>query len=64
MHPAIIQAIAAEQVRELQAHAATARRARQLRRSRPARLFTRFPGAGRGPALRPAARTLRGPKAV
>jgi hypothetical protein len=64
MHPAIIQAIAAEQVRELQAHAATAHRARQLRRSRPARLFTRFPGVGRGPAPRPAARTLRGPKAA
>jgi hypothetical protein len=64
MHPAIIQAIAAEQVRELRAHAAAAGRARQLRRSRPARLFTRFPGAGRGPAQRPAAQPLRGPRAA
>jgi len=64
MHPAIIQAIAAEQARELRADAATARRARQLRRSRPARLFTRFPGAGRGPAHPRAAQPLRGPRAA
>jgi len=64
MHPAIIQAIAAEQARELRADAATARRARQLRRSRPARLFTRFPGAGRGPAQPRAAQPLRGPRAA
>ena len=64
MHPAIFQAIAAEQARELQAHAATARRARQVRRSRPARLFTRFPGARRGPAPRRAAQPLRGPRAA
>ena len=44
MHPEIIQAIAAGQVRELQAQAAMAGRARQLRRSRYAPLFTRFPG--------------------
>ena len=64
MYPAIIQAIAAEQARELRADAATARRARQLRRSRPARLFTRFPGAGRGPAQRRAAQPLRDPRAA
>jgi len=64
MYPAIIQAIAAEQARELRADAATARRARQPRRSRPARLFTRFPGAGRGPAQPRAAQPLRGPRAA
>jgi hypothetical protein len=63
MHPAIIQAVAAEQVRDLHAYAATAGRARQLRRSRPARLFTRFPRARRGPALRPA-QPLRSPRAA
>jgi hypothetical protein len=64
MHPAIIEAVAAEQVRELQARAAAAGRARQLRRSRHARLFTRFRGAGRGPAVLPAAQSLRGPRAA
>jgi hypothetical protein len=64
MHPAIIEAVAAEQVRELQAHAAAARRARQLRRSRHARLFTRFRGAGRGLSPRPTAQPLRGPRAA
>jgi hypothetical protein len=64
MHPAIIEAVAAEQVRELQAGAAAARRARQLRRSRHARLFTRFRGAGRGLSPRPTAQPLRGPRAA
>ena len=64
MHPAIIEAIAAEQVRELQARAAAAARARQLRRSRHARLFTRFRGAGGGLALRPTAEPLHGPRAA
>ncbi len=64
MHPEIIQAIAAGQVRELQAYAAMAGRARQLRRSRYAPLFTRFPGPGRGPALRRRPRPLRGPRAA
>jgi hypothetical protein len=36
MYPVIAQAIAAEQARELQAHAAAARRTRQPRRSRHA----------------------------
>ena len=64
MHPVIAQAIAAERARELQAHAAAAGRARQPRRSRHARLFTRFPGAGHAPALRPAAWPPRGPRAA
>jgi hypothetical protein len=64
MHPAIIEAVAAEQVRELQARAAAAGRARQLRRSRRARLFTRFRAAGRGLAPRPTAQPVRGPRAA
>ena len=67
MHPVITQAIAAERVRDLHAQAAAARRACHLRRSRPGGRtwrFTRFPGGGRAPALRPAARSLRGPRAA
>ena len=64
MHPVITQAIAAERAREFQAQAAAAGRARHLRRSRHARLFTRLSGAGRGPALRSAAWPLRGPRAA
>jgi len=64
MHPAIIEAVAAEQIRELQARAAAAGRSRQLRRSPHARLFTRFRGAGRGPARRPTAQPLPGPRAA
>jgi len=62
MHPAIIEAVAAEQIRELQARAAAAGRSRQLRRSRHARLFTRFRGAGL--ARRPTAQPLPGPRAA
>jgi len=36
MHPVIIQAVAAEQRRDQQAHAASGRRARQIRRTRQA----------------------------
>jgi hypothetical protein len=36
MHPMIIQAVAAERAADMQAHAATARRRREIRRSRPA----------------------------
>ena len=64
MHPVIAQAIAAEQARELQAHAAAARRTGQPRRSRNARLFSRLPGVGHGRASQPAAWPLRGPKAA
>ena len=62
MHPVIAQAIAADQSRKLQAHAVAAGRARQLRRSRHALRYPRVPDAGRGPALRSAARPLRRPK--
>jgi hypothetical protein len=62
MHPVIAQAIAAEQVRELQAHAVAARQACQPRRSRHARLFPRLPDADH--TRRPTARPLRGPRAA
>jgi hypothetical protein len=61
MHPVIAQTIAAEQVRELQAHAAAARRTRQPRH---ARLFRDLPGVGQAQAPRPTAWPLRGPRAV
>jgi len=64
MHPVIAQAIAAEQARELQAHAAAARRTRQPRRSRHARLFARLPSVGHAQAPRPTAWPLRGPRAA
>ena len=64
MHPVIAQAIAAEQARELQAHAAAARRTRPPGRSRHARLFPRWPGTGHAQAPQPAAWPLRGPKAA
>jgi hypothetical protein len=62
MHPVIAQAIAAEQVSELQADAAAVRRTRQPRRSRHARLFSRRAGAAQAP--QPAAWPLRGPRAA
>ena len=64
MHPVIAQAIAAGQARELQAHAAAARRARQPRGSRHARVLPRGPGVGHVQAPRPTARALRGPRAA
>ncbi len=67
MHPVITQAIAAERARELHAHAAAAGRARYLRRPRHAGRtwrFTRFARGGRAPALLPADRPLRGPRAA
>ena len=36
MHPVIIEAVAAERSKDLQAQAASSRRARQIRRTRPA----------------------------
>jgi hypothetical protein len=36
MHPVIIEAVAAERSKDLQAQAASGRRARQIRRTRPA----------------------------
>jgi hypothetical protein len=64
MHPVIAQAMAAERARELRTHAAVARRARQLRRSRHVRLFARLSGAAGGAVLRPAAWPVRGPRAA
>ena len=67
MHPVITEAIAAERARELQAHAAVARRADQLSRSRQVRRTWRFFGFLRGqrvPAALPATRPLHGPKAA
>jgi len=67
MHPAITEAVAAERARELHAHAAAARRADQLSRSRQLSRTWRFIGFPRGervPAAPPAARPLRGPKAA
>jgi hypothetical protein len=64
MHPVIAQAIAAEQARELLAHAAAARRTRQSRRSRHARLFRHLPGVGHAQGPRPTAWPLRGPRAA
>jgi hypothetical protein len=67
MHPVITQAIAAERTRELRAQAAVAGLARHLRRTRRgvrAGRLTGFSRGGRGPALPPPARPLRGPRAA
>ena len=67
MHPVITEAIAAERARELHAHAAAARLADQLSRSRQVSRTWRFIGFSRGeraPAVPSAARPLRGPKAA
>lgn len=70
MHPVIIQTVAAARSRDMQAHAAAARRAREIRRSRRAQQarpwwpFLHVPGAGRGPDSLPALRPLRGPRAA
>jgi len=67
MYPVITQAIAADRTREIQAYAAAAGRARQLRRSRRAghaRLLASVAGFGHGQASQPAARPLRDPRAA
>ena len=67
MHPLIIQAVVAERTKEVQAHAAAAGRARELRRTRRPRhtwLLMAIPRAGRGFAVRPAPGTRRGPRAA
>ena len=67
MHPVITEAIAAERARELHAHAAAARHADQVSRSRQVSRTWRFIGLLRGervPAVPPAAQPLRGPKAA
>ena len=60
MHPVITQAIAAERIRERQAYVVAAQRARQVRRSPRARLFTRIARVARAPMPLPAAQHLRG----
>jgi hypothetical protein len=65
MHPVTTQAIAAERIRELQAHAAAAERIRQLRSSRRAGRVWLFIGVLRSrpaPASLPAHGGLRGPR--
>ena len=47
MHPVITQAIAVQRAREIQAHAAAARRGRQVRRSQQARRSWLFAGISR-----------------
>jgi hypothetical protein len=67
MYPVITQAIAADRTREIQAYAAAAGRARQLRRARRAghtRLLASIAGFGPGRASRPASQPLRGPRAA
>ena len=63
MHPVITQAIAAERVREIHAHAAAARHGRQFRRFQQARrrwLPAGVMRASRGPAALP----VRDPRAA
>jgi len=63
MHPTIIQAVAAERAADMQAHAAAARRAREIRSGQagPAR----HPGwLVRTLRLRPVPRPLRDPRAA
>ena len=67
MHPVITEALVAQRARELHAHAAAALRAHQLRRSGQVSRtwrFIGFPRGGRVPAVLPAARRLRGPRAA
>jgi hypothetical protein len=67
MHPVTTQAIAAERIREFQAHAAAAGRTRQVRRSRrPGRVWL-FLGVLRSrpaPATGPGRRGLGDPRAA
>jgi len=64
MHPMIIQAVATERAADMQAHAAAARRGREIRRPERAGA-TRRPGwLARTPRLRPVPRPLRDPKAA
>jgi hypothetical protein len=61
MHPVIAQAIVAERIRDIRAHAAVAGRIRQLRRAGQARRMWLFAGTQ---ASLPAPRSLRGPRAA
>jgi hypothetical protein len=63
MHPTIIQTVAAERAADMQAHAGTARRAREVRRGQAG--ATRHPGwLVRTLRLRPSPRPLRDPRAA
>ena len=67
MHPVTTQAIAAERIREFQAHAAATGRARRLRSSRRAGRVWLFMGVLRSrpaAAPRPAHPGVRGPRAA
>jgi hypothetical protein len=67
MHPVITEAIVAQRARELHAHAAAGRRIHQLGRSGQVSRTWRFLGflrGGRVPAVPPAPRPLRGPRAA
>jgi predicted outer membrane protein len=59
MNPVLMQALAAERIRENQAQFSAAGRARRAERSLSVRLFARSPRAGRGPVILTAARSLR-----
>jgi hypothetical protein len=60
MNPVLMQDLAAERIRESQAHASAAGRARQAQRSLSARRFARSSRAARNSVFVPAARPLRG----
>lgn len=64
MHPVMIEMVAAERGRDLQARAVAVRRTREIR-SRPARRTRprlRIPRVWRGPKAQPAPSPLRGPR--
>jgi hypothetical protein len=63
MHPTIIQTVATERAADMQAHAAAARRAREIRSGQAG--ATRHPGwLMRTLRLRPSPRPLRDPRAA
>ena len=65
MHPAIVQATAAERIRDLHAQAATRRRVAEIRRSRTVRRSWPFIGVvPAGPRASRQARPLRAPRAA
>jgi hypothetical protein len=64
MHPVNTQAIVAERTREIQAHAASAGRARRIRQSRRSGHTNLFQATGHGQISRPAPRPRRDPRAA
>jgi hypothetical protein len=60
MHPVLMQALAAERIRETQAQLSVAGRARRANRSLSARRFARSSRAARRPAFVPTAQPMRG----